>query len=89
MMAVFEQKSERCHVVIAHRQCQSTFSGRKWKTTTAARAIKEEGEVWRIDFCDSIAGAWMPWEPINDESYVELTAAKAAIEAFLATEVGR
>jgi len=66
----FEKKDDRCYVA---------FIGE----TKAARAVEEHGR-WRIDYCDAVAGSWMPWEPIDENKYYSANDAQVAIRGWAA-----
>lgn len=80
MAVKFEKKDDR--VTVAFMDCaRETWDGKRFMSTTAARAIKER-EGWRVDRADAIHGAWMPWEAITDTPHPTLQAAKATIRDF-------
>jgi hypothetical protein len=66
----FEKKDDRCYTAdIAHGK--------------AVRAIEENGH-WRIDHCQALYGAWLPWEPIDQVKYRSANDAKVAIRGWAA-----
>jgi len=69
MAIKFEKKDER------------TFVGFITETK-AVRAIKEHGH-WRIDHASAVAGAWMPWEPIDENHYRSSNDALVAIRGWV------
>lgn len=76
----FERKSPK--VVVAFIDCVRTdIRGKEFKTLEAVRAIKENGG-WRIDQTSAVAGAWMPWEPVDRKTYRRLGDAKRALRAY-------
>jgi hypothetical protein len=81
----FERKSPDTSVAFVTR-VGHTGSGRGIKVFSAARAT-HEGGGWRIDFCDAVSGAWLPWEPINDKTYATLGTAQAAIREWARTDI--
>ena len=80
----FENKSgPRGDVHSAFITCTRTnWQGRPFKAQTAVRAIRERSGKWRIDHTGAVAGAWMPWEPVNTTEYRTLTAAKTALREY-------
>jgi hypothetical protein len=72
----FEPKSDRCFVA---------FVERDKRALTAVRLILELGG-WRIDRCDAVAGAWMPWEPLTDYVYPDSNSARLAAEMLFSSQ---
>ena len=64
----FEKKDERTYVA---------FIGK----AKAARVIEESGR-WRIDYCDAVAGAWLPWESIDENKYYSANDAMVAVRGW-------
>lgn len=58
---------------------------RRFIAEEAVRAVQEPGG-WRIDFAGNVAGAWLPWEAIDNVEYPTLAAAKKAIRAYAERE---
>jgi len=83
----FEKKSDVCTIAFIEC-CRMGADGRVRRTFEAVRAILETKDSartgWRIDRTVAIAGAWMPWEAVNANSYSSLAQAKVALRAFAA-----
>jgi hypothetical protein len=80
----FERKSET--VVVAFiKKAHIDYRGKRFMANEAVRAILESGG-WRIDKCGNIAGAWLPWEAIDQVFYPTLSEAKRAIRAYAEKE---
>lgn len=69
MLEKFVEKSPGCWVAFS----KST------KPFFAVRAVREP-KGWRIDKCAAVAGAWMPWEPVDEKFYPSAEAAKRALK---------
>jgi len=68
-------------VVSAFIERRFEARGKERKGLGAVR-IKNEGGHYRIDRADAVAGAWMPWEAIDDVEYPTVAKAMAAIRAW-------
>lgn len=80
MSVKFEKMSPTVHVAFV--SCARTDSrGRRFTSKEAVRAIKER-DGWRIDKASAVAGAWMPWEPIDRKAYRSSSSAKTAIRKY-------
>jgi len=79
----FEKKSDDCFVAFLTRERCASFTGRKFRAFEAARAVNLRGEGWRIDWCGAVAGAWLPWEPIDTITYPDAQAAQQAIREWV------
>jgi len=55
--------------------------GKTWKGFGAVR-VKCEGDHYRIDRTDAVAGAWMPWEAIDSVEYPTQAKAMAAVRKW-------
>lgn len=55
--------------------------GEGYNAHEAIRVIKER-DGWRLDRASAVAGAWMPWEPIDEIRYKSAAAAKRAAQAW-------
>lgn len=72
MTIEFEKKSDSCSVAFIERPKQSL---------KAVRTIRES-DGWRIDQAGSVAGAWLPWEPISDTRFGDQDSAEKAIRSW-------
>lgn len=79
MRMKFEKKSPTTH--IAFIECEREAYGRKFRSRDAVRAIKER-VGWRIDKTAAVAGAWLPWEPVDDKPRRTLKEAKDALRDY-------
>jgi hypothetical protein len=66
----FEKRDDRCYTA-------------DLAVGKAARAIEEHGH-WRIDHCEAVCGAWLPWEPIDQNKYYTANDAMVAIRGWAA-----
>ena len=78
------QKKSACHYVRITKRWGVTPMGKVFQVTCAVRAVKED-EGWRIDFCDNVVGAWLPWEPIDTVVRDSIAACERAIAEWLIT----
>ena len=80
----WERKGPDVWVSIFDRSFTDIYGDRR-TGTTAVRAIQDH-RGWRIDRADAVAGAWMPWEAIDEVSYPSAATAKRAVADWLAGE---
>lgn len=76
----FEAKGSDVFVVLTTRK-REDLRGKSFKALEAVRAIKE-GDHWRIDFAGHVAGAWLPWEAIDEVKYPDLPSAIKAAKTY-------
>lgn len=71
------------HIYVAHvKKPRRAFDGRKFTAHEAVRITKEKGG-YRIDFAGNVAGAWLPWEAIDEVSHRTVASAKKAVRAYV------
>jgi len=73
----FEQMSDDIFVAFITK-ARTDIYGRAFKASEATRAIRE-AEGWRVDRCGNVAGAWLPWEPIDSRPRPTVVDAMRAI----------
>lgn len=74
-MLIFARKSDTCWVAFGRRPPRPVRShvsddepSGQIESLVAIRLILDDSG-WRVDFCDSIAGSWLPWEPALRGTY--------------------
>lgn len=77
----WEEKAPGIHVRFIKKARPGMCNGRPLIVTEAVRVTNEAGG-YRIDFAGNVAGAWLPWEPIDETVYRTVTAAKKAVAAY-------
>jgi len=84
----WEKKAPGIFVAIATKR-RVDIRGHKFNAQTGLRISKEKSDGrsgFRVDFCSAVAGAWMPWEPVDDTYYRTLASAKKAAREFVEAE---
>ncbi len=84
MALKFEKREKKGYPTLhsAFLTCfRESLRGMPIKSNDAVRAIKET-DGWRIDKTTAVGGAWLPWEPVNRETYRTLREAKAALRRY-------
>ncbi len=76
----WEKKAPNIWVAFIKKERES-LSGKKFNVTEAVR-ITKESNGYRIDFAGHIAGAWLPWEPIETTPFGTIALAKKAVSAY-------
>jgi hypothetical protein len=79
----FEKKSPTCYVLF-YESIGTSIDGRSYERLTAFRCIRE-GNRWVADWCDAIAGTWLPWEPVfsSETSFPNVRRAQKAIRGAI------
>lgn len=60
---------------------RTSISGRKFQANEAVRIISE-GSGFRVDFAGSVAGTWLPWEPVTNTVLPTLSQAKEVAKDY-------
>lgn len=72
------------------QKSREDLRGRSFRAQEALRIIRERGsDVYRLDFAGAVAGSWLPWEAVTDESFQTVAAAKNAAIDYVKGRIGK
>lgn len=79
----WERKDARVQVMYV-RKARRDIRGRDFVATEVLRVVHREGwhPGWRVDRAGSVAGVWLPWEPVTYTVFETLGEAKAAARQY-------